>query len=62
MIYFSLFALGTTIWVAVDARKHDWSGNRIGNKTWRWIVGVFFIWAIVFPLYVFQRRRAPLKA
>lgn len=58
----SLFIIGTAIWVVFDAGRHDWSGNRIGNKTWQWIVGVLLLWIIVFPLYLFQRRRVPLKA
>jgi hypothetical protein len=61
-ILYGLFTLGTVIWLAFDARQRDWTGNRIGNKTWQWIVGAFFLWLVVFPLYLFQRRRAPLKA
>jgi hypothetical protein len=50
------------IWLIFDAPKRDWTGNRIGNKTWQWIVGGFFFWLVVFPLYLVQRRRVPLKA
>jgi hypothetical protein len=42
-LYFGLFALVTAIWVAIDARPFDWMGNRIGNKTWQWIVGAFCV-------------------
>jgi hypothetical protein len=54
--------LASVVWVGFDAHQRDWSGNRIGNKTWQWVVGAFFLWIIVFPLYLFQRGRAPLKS
>jgi len=57
----SLVALGTVIWLAFDARRFDWTGNRIGDRTWKWILGAFLLWIVVFPLYLFQRRRVPLK-
>jgi hypothetical protein len=57
-----LVALATAVWVGIDARQRDWTGNRIGNKTWQWIVGALLFWIIVLPLYLFQRRRVPLKS
>jgi hypothetical protein len=56
-----LVGLATVVWVGLDARRRDWSGNRIGNKTWQWVVGALFVWIIVIPLYLYQRTRVPLK-
>lgn len=53
-----LVVVGTTIWVGVDASKRDWSG---GSGTGTWVVGCILLWAIVFPVYLFKRGKAPLK-
>jgi hypothetical protein len=57
-----LVGLAIVVWVGLDARQRDWTGNRIGNKTWHWVVGALFVWIIVIPLYLYQRTRVPLKS
>jgi len=57
-----LAALAIVVWVGLDARQRDWTGNRIGNKTWHWVVGALFVSIIVVPLYLYQRTRVPLKS
>ena len=54
--------LGSVIWLGVDASKRDFSDSRFADKTWKWVVGAIFLWLIVFPVYLFQRGNAPLKA
>ena len=61
-IVYGLCTLVAWVWLIFDARKRDWTGNRFANRTWHWIVGGFVLWLVVFPLYLFQRRRVPLKA
>jgi hypothetical protein len=43
-----------------DARKRDWSRNKIGNRAWQWGVGAFFFALLVVPLYLVLRRNRPL--
>jgi hypothetical protein len=64
MMTFALWALhlGSVVWVGVDASKRDFSGSRFANKTWQWVVGALLVWIIVFPVYLFKRGNAPLKA
>lgn len=56
------FHFGSVVWVGIDARKRDFSSSKFANKTWQWVVGALLIWIIVFPVYLFKRRHAPLRA
>ncbi len=64
LFVFALYALhfGSVIWVGFDARKRDFSSSKFASKTWQWVVGALFLWIIVFPVYLFKRGNAPLKA
>lgn len=57
-----VFQFGSVIWVGLDARKRDFSSSKFASKTWQWAVGALLIWIIVFPVYLFKRGNAPLKA
>jgi uncharacterized membrane protein YdcZ (DUF606 family) len=61
-LVFGFVTLATVVWLALDARQRDWTGNRFGNRTWQWVVGALFLWIVVFPMYLVQRRRVPIKA
>jgi hypothetical protein len=56
-----LTILLTTGWMGVDASKRDWSGNRLANATWQWVVGGLGLWIVAFPAYLICRNRAPLR-
>jgi hypothetical protein len=56
------FHFGSVIWVGLDARKRDFSRSKFANKTWQWVVGALLLWIIVFPVYLFKRGNAPLRA
>jgi len=43
-----------------DARKRDWSQDKIGNRAWQWGVGAFLFALIVVPVYLVRRRKRPL--
>lgn len=56
--------LATTIWLGFDARKRDWSESRSrwrARNTATWVIGSLLLWVVVFPIYLAQRRRVPLK-
>ena len=53
-----LVVVGTTIWVGVDASQRDWDGR---FDTGGWVVGCLLLWIVVFPIYLAQRNKAPLK-
>ena len=57
----ALLVLGTSIWVAFDAGRHDWSEDSFANRPWKWLVGSLLLWIVVFPLYLHRRHRAPLS-
>jgi hypothetical protein len=56
------FALGSIIWIGVDASKRDFSDSRFASKTWQWVVGAIFLWIVVVPVYLWKRGSAPLRA
>jgi heme/copper-type cytochrome/quinol oxidase subunit 2 len=53
-----LLVLGTTVWVAVDANKRDWSQ---GTSPTTWVIGMLLLWIVVFPVYLAKRGQAPVK-
>jgi len=58
----SLLVLASMIWVGFDAKKRDWSHKKHGAKTPAGqIIGVVLLWFIFFPVYLVQRRKAPLR-
>ena len=57
-----LVIVGTTIWVAVDASRRDWSNNKFANAPWKWIAGSLLLWIVAFPVYLAQRGKAPIKS
>lgn len=52
----------TAIWVAVDAGKRDWSHESFATKPFVWAIGCLLLWIVVFPVYLFKRRQAPLAS
>ena len=57
------FALiGSVVWIAIDAPRRDWEGNRFCDATWKWVLGSILLWYVAFPMYVIMRRRVPLKS
>jgi hypothetical protein len=60
-IVVGIVVISAAIWVGFDAANRDWSGNRIGNKTWHWVLGTLLFFLLVLPLYLYQRGRVPLK-
>jgi hypothetical protein len=57
-----LVVLGTIIWAGVDASKRDFTqGKFLTSSTAAWVLGMILLWIVVFPVYVAQRGRAPLK-
>jgi hypothetical protein len=60
-VFYFIF-LASVIWIGVDASKRDFSDSRFASKTWQWVVGAWFLWIIVMPVYLIKRRSAPLKA
>ena len=48
-----LVVLGTTIWMAVDAR----AAGRTWGSVGMWILGAFLLWIAVFPYYLVDRRK-----
>ena len=57
-----LLVIGSTIWVGVDASARDWNANGRSGSTFSWVIGCLLLWIIVFPIYLAQRGKAPLKA
>jgi hypothetical protein len=53
-----LVVIASTVWVGVDANKRTWNGP----GPWSWALGCLLLWIVVFPLYLWRRRSAPLKA
>lgn len=50
-----LVVVGTSIWVAIDARS--------GGDNWvAWSLGSLVMWIVVFPMYLFHRRPASMAA
>lgn len=60
-----LVVIGTTIWVAIDASGRDFSaldGKWALARSWvGWTVGCLLLWIVVFPIYLSQRARAPIR-
>lgn len=54
----ALVVVGTTLWVAFDAKDRDWSGYGFANRPWKWVVGCLLLWIVAFPLYLARRNRA----
>lgn len=54
-----LVVIGTTIWVGFDASKRDFGPN--GTSTGAWVGGCLLLWIIIFPMYLVQRGKAPIK-
>lgn len=48
---FALLALGSAIWVYLDAQNHE------KDSPWSWAIAVFLIWPIAFPWYLGVRKR-----
>jgi hypothetical protein len=61
VIYLFVIVL-TTIWVGVDASNHNFRGGGFFCKTTAgWVIGCLLLWIVAFPVYLWQRRRAPSK-
>jgi hypothetical protein len=59
MVYLVLLVVvGTSIWVALDARNFDWGG---GTGSFGWTAGCLLLWLIFFPIYLYQRSKTPRK-
>jgi hypothetical protein len=59
VIYLLVIVL-TTIWVGVDASNHNFRGGGFFCKTTTgWVIGCLLLWLVTFPVYLWQRRRAP---
>jgi hypothetical protein len=58
----ALVIVGTAVWVGVDSSHRDWRSNGFANATWKWVIGMLLLWIVVFPVYLAQRGRVPLKA
>jgi hypothetical protein len=56
-----LAVIGTTIWVGIDASHRDFSRSSFTRSTVGWIAGSLLLWIVVFPVYLVQRKKAPLK-
>jgi len=56
-----LVMLGTTIWVGVDAAARDLSRSSFARSTAMWVFGCLALWIVVFPIYLVQRSKVPLK-
>lgn len=61
LAFYGLF-FGSIVWMGLDARKRDFSSSKFASKTWQWVVGALLVWIIVFPVYLFKRQNAPLRA
>ena len=57
-----IVVVGSCLWVGYDASNRDFSDSKFASKTWHWMIGTLLLWLIVFPVYLFKRGRAPLKA
>jgi hypothetical protein len=60
-VVISLVVLASTAWVWYDARSRDWSGSSFAKGPWQWVIGSLLLWVIVFPIYLFQRGKAPAR-
>jgi hypothetical protein len=58
-LFVLVIVIGTSIWVGFDAAKHDFGKKGTGTATW--VAGCLLLWIIVFPIYLIQRSRAPVK-
>jgi hypothetical protein len=59
-VIYLLVIVVTTIWVGVDASKHNFRGGGFFCKTTAgWVIGCLLLWIVTFPVYLWQRRRAP---
>jgi hypothetical protein len=56
-----LIVIGSTIWVGVDASGRDFSQSGVARSTAGFVLGSLLLWLVVFPLYIAQRSRVPLK-
>jgi len=57
-----IVVLGSTVWVAVDARGRDWSRSSISGTPGGWALGTLLLWIVFFPLYLAARATAPRGA
>lgn len=52
----------TSIWVAADASSRNFKGGKFSfYGSFGWLIGCLLLWIVVFPVYLAQRNRAPLK-
>ena len=61
---FVFVSVSGTVWLAFDARKRDWSESRSrwgARNTTTWVIASLLLWIVVFPIYLVQRGRVPLK-
>lgn len=61
---FGFVVVTATIWLGFDARKRDWSESRSrwgARNTTTWVIASLLLWIVVFPIYLAQRGRIPLK-
>lgn len=56
-----LVVLVTIVWVALDARDHDFSYSRGMHSTAGWVIGCILLWIVFFPWYVIERRKVPTR-
>ena len=61
---FVFVSVSATVWLGLDARKRDWSESRSrwgARNTTTWVIASLLLWIVVFPIYLTQRGRVPLK-
>jgi hypothetical protein len=56
-----LVVVASSIWVGFDSTGRDWSENRLTHNPFEWFIGCLLLWIILFPAYLAQRSRTPLK-
>jgi hypothetical protein len=61
-LFIVLVVVGSAIWVGVDAGARDWSDSKFAHAAWHWVAGTLLLWIVVFPVYLSQRGRVPMKA
>jgi hypothetical protein len=59
LLFILLIVVVSTVWVGFDAAKHDWGKD--GTQPASWVIGCILLWVLIFPAYLFARRRVPLK-
>jgi hypothetical protein len=56
-----VLVVATTVWAAFDAKRRDLGATSHGPLTaGGYVVGMVLLWIVFFPLYLYQRRKAPL--